>query len=137
GHNYQAFFLEGTKTLAFELWEQLGFRMPDAVIVPLGQGSNVIGLHIGFKELLTSEQIEKLPRIYGVQAANCAPYYAVYQSGGENCISITPQPTMADGIASYKPVRLRENLNAMRQTSGACLVVKEEEIISAHEELCH
>ena len=46
-HNWQLFFIEGTKT-AFEIWEQLGFSVPDNVIVPLGYGSNVIGLHIGF-----------------------------------------------------------------------------------------
>ncbi len=135
-HNYQAFFLEGTKTLAFELWEQLGFEIPDAVVVPLGQGSNVMGLHIGFRELLAAKQIKQLPRIYGVQAANCAPYFTTYQTGGETFTPIVPQATVADGIANAKPVRLRENLTAMRETNGACLAVAEQEIIAAHKELC-
>jgi threonine synthase len=133
GHNYQAYFLEGTKTLAFELWEQLHYRAPDAVIVPLGQGSNVIGLYLGFKELLRGKQINKLPRIYGIQAANCAPYHACYAVGKNDFVPIIPKPTIADGIASFRPVRLKENMEAIVSSGGECLVVEEEEIISS----CH
>src|SRR5258708_568731 len=50
-HNWQPFFIEGTKTLAFEIWEQLGFRVPDNVLVPTGYGSNILGLERGFDEL--------------------------------------------------------------------------------------
>jgi threonine synthase len=50
-HNWQPFFVEGTKTLAYELWEQLGFQAPDNVVVPLGYGSNVLGCERGFSEL--------------------------------------------------------------------------------------
>jgi threonine synthase len=72
-HNWQAFFLQGTKTLAYELWEDLGFKAPDNVIVPCGAGSNVLGAYIGFSELLRAGQIAKLPRIFAAQPANCAP----------------------------------------------------------------
>ena len=105
-HNRQPHFLEGTKTLAFELWEQMGFRAPDAVVAPLGQGSNIMGLHIGFQELLAAGEIERLPRIYAVQAANCAPYHAAFEALGEpggetggETIEIVAKPTLADGIA--------------------------------------
>ena len=50
-HNWQPFFIEGTKTLAYELWEQLGFRVPDNILVPTGYGSNILGLERGFDEL--------------------------------------------------------------------------------------
>ena len=50
-HNWQPYFIEGTKTLAFEIWEQSGFSVPDNIVVPLGYGSNVIGLYLGFQEL--------------------------------------------------------------------------------------
>ena len=50
-HNWQPFFIEGTKTLAYELWEQLGFRAPDNILVPTGYGSNILGLERGFDEL--------------------------------------------------------------------------------------
>ena len=48
-HNWQPYFIEGTKTLAFEIWEQSGFSVPDNIVVPLGYGSNVIGLYLGFR----------------------------------------------------------------------------------------
>src|SRR5262245_620693 len=51
-HNWQPFFIEGTKTLAYELWEQLGFAVPDAILVPTGYGSNILGLERGFDELI-------------------------------------------------------------------------------------
>ncbi|MDH3700138.1 MAG: threonine synthase [Alphaproteobacteria bacterium] len=131
GHNYQPYFLEGTKTLAFEIWEQLGFEAPDCVIIPLGKGSNVMGCHLGFAELLGRGEIDRMPRLYGVQAANAAPYYAAYAADSEEPVPIEAMPTIADGIASAKPVRLREVLAAMRPTGGACLAVTEEEIIDA------
>ena len=57
-HNWHPFFLQGTKTLAYELWEDLGFRAPDNVIVPCGAGSNVLGCEIGFSELLRAGEID-------------------------------------------------------------------------------
>ena len=72
-HNWHPYFLQGTKTLAYELWEDLGFKAPDNVIVPCGAGSNVLGCGIGFGELLRAGQIDRMPRIFGAQPANCAP----------------------------------------------------------------
>ncbi|HWT09946.1 MAG TPA: pyridoxal-phosphate dependent enzyme, partial [Roseomonas sp.] len=63
-HNWHPFFLHGTKTLAYELWEDLGFVAPDNVIVPCGAGSNVLGCGIGFAELLRAGEISRLPRIF-------------------------------------------------------------------------
>ena len=60
-HNWQPFFAEGTKTLAYELWEQLGFRAPDSVVVPVGYGANVLGCDRGFSELLRSGEIARAP----------------------------------------------------------------------------
>src|SRR5215472_9197380 len=56
-HNWQPFFIEGTKTLAYELWEQLGFAVPDAILVPTGYGSNILGLERGFDELIRRGEI--------------------------------------------------------------------------------
>jgi len=75
-HNWVPFFVEGTKTLAYEIWEQLGFRAPDNVVTPLGYGSNVLGCLRGFDELRRAGEIDRVPRVFGVQAENCAPYYA-------------------------------------------------------------
>lgn len=130
-HNWQPFFIEGTKTLAYELWEELGFRAPDNVITPLGYGSNVLGLERGFDELLRNGEINKRPRIFGVQAANCAPCHATWQSGGESPVPTVISPTVAEGIASSQPTRLREVVRAVRASGGAIAAVSEDEIVSA------
>ncbi|MBX9903957.1 MAG: threonine synthase [Burkholderiales bacterium] len=130
-HNWQPFFIEGTKTLAYELWEELGFRAPDNVITPLGYGSNVLGLDRGFDELLRNGEIKKRPRIFGVQAANCAPCHAAWQAGSESPVPTAISPTVAEGIASSQPTRLREVVQAVRRSEGAIAAVSETEIITA------
>jgi len=131
-HNWQAFFLQGTKTLAYELWEDLGFVAPDAVIVPMGAGSNILGCDIGFSELLRPGEIGRMPRIYGVQPAHCGPIAAAFAAGGEVPVPVEVKPTLAEGTAIAKPIRLAENLRAMRGSGGAALAVTEEEIAGAH-----
>jgi threonine synthase len=130
-HNWQPFFVEGTKTLAYELWEELGFRAPDNVITPLGYGSNVLGLDRGFDELLRNGEIKKRPRIFGVQAANCAPCHAAWQAGSESPVPTVISPTVAEGIASSQPTRLREVLRAVRGSRGGIAAVSEAEIVDA------
>jgi threonine synthase len=130
-HNWQPFFAEGTKTLAYELWEQLGFNAPDNVIVPLGYGSNVAGCAIGFNELLRNGEITKMPRIFGVQAANCAPYFNAWQAGVDHLVPTEVTPTIAEGIASSKPTRVVEALRAVRDSGGSIVAVSEDEIVAA------
>ncbi len=130
-HNWQPFFIEGTKTLAYELWEQLGFTAPDNVVVPLGYGSNICGCERGFGELMRRGEIERMPRLFGVQAANCAPLYAAYRAGEEQLVPTEITDTVAEGIASAKPTRVREVLRAVKQTGGSIVAVSEEEIIAA------
>jgi threonine synthase len=131
------FFVEGTKTLAYELWEQLGFEAPDNVITPVGYGSNVLGCLRGFEELLRNREIERMPRIFGIQAANCAPYYAAYAAGGETLVPSEISTTIAEGIASSKPTRVREVLRGVRESGGAILAVTESEIVDALRNLAH
>jgi threonine synthase len=130
-HNWQPLFVEGTKTLAYELWEQLGFRAPDNVVVPVGYGANVLGCERGFAELARNGEIERLPRLFGVQAANCAPYYAAFKAGTDALVPTEITPTIAEGIASSKPTRVREVLGAMRASAGELVAVTEEEIVRA------
>ncbi|MEE2688314.1 MAG: threonine synthase [Pseudomonadota bacterium] len=129
-HNWQPYFIEGTKTLAFEVWEQSGFKAPDNIVVPLGYGSNVIGLYIGFCELLVAGELDRLPRIFAAQAANCAAFYAAWEGDGAR-VEIDPKPTIADGIASERPVRMSEVMASVKLTGGAIVAVEEEEIMAA------
>ena len=130
-HNWQPFFAEGTKTLAYELWEQLGFRAPDNVVVPVGYGANVLGCDRGFSELLRRGEIARMPRLFGVQAANCAPYFAAFRAGVEYFIPSPVTPTIAEGIASSKPTRMREVLAPVRASGGEIVAVTEDEIVRA------
>ena len=130
-HNWQPFFIEGTKTLAYELWEQLGFRVPDNILVPTGYGSNILGLERGFDELERNGEIARRPRLFAVQAANCAAFGAAWNAGADDYVPFAPAPTAADGIATVKPVRTREVLRALRRSGGAVVAVPEAEIAPA------
>src|SRR5262252_7538556 len=134
-HNWQPFFIEGTKTLAFELWEQLGFRAPDNILVPTGYGSNILGLERGFDELERSGEIAARPRLFAVQAANCAAFAAAWSAREDRFVPFAAQPTIADGIATPKPVRIAEVLRALRRSGGGVVAVAEEEIALALTEL--
>lgn len=126
-HNWHPFFLHGTKTLAYELWEQLGFRAPDNVVIPCGAGSNVLGCAIGFGELRRAGQITRLPRLFAAQPRNCAPIAA--EAAGE-----APPPirqTIAEGTAIARPVRQGEVVAALRESGGGGVMVAEEEIAAA------
>lgn len=130
-HNWQAFFLQGTKTLAYELWEDLGFRAPDNVIIPVGAGSNVLGCDLGFGELLAARQIAKLPRLFAAQPANCSPIHASFQAGGDALVAGDWKQTVAEGTAIKKPVRLKPVLDALRRSGGGTVALTEDEIIGA------
>ncbi|MEO9188547.1 MAG: pyridoxal-phosphate dependent enzyme [Acetobacteraceae bacterium] len=128
-HNWHPFFLQGTKTLAYELWEDLGFRAPDNVIVPCGAGSNVLGCEIGFAELLRADQIDSTPRLFAAQPANCAPIAASFVAGEPVAPDILP--TIAEGTAIAQPIRLTEVLGALRSTRGGAVMLSEAEIAGA------
>src|SRR5215469_9198983 len=86
-HNWHPYFIEGTKTLAFELWEQLGFRAPDNILVPTGYGSNILGLDRGFDELERRGEVTGRPRLFAVQAANCAALAAAWEAGEDQFVA--------------------------------------------------
>ncbi|MDB5764569.1 MAG: threonine synthase [Herminiimonas sp.] len=130
-HNWQPTFVEGIKTLAYEIWEQFGYAVPDNIVMPLGYGSNVLGCRRGFEELLRNGEIDRMPKLFGVQAANCAPLFAAFAGGAEVPGAVEVSPTIAEGVASSKPTRGREVLRDIRYTGGAVLQVDEDEIVSA------
>lgn len=130
-HNWQPFFLEGTKTLAYELWEQMGFAIPDNIVFPVGYGSNMCGCARGFAELKRRGEIDRIPRLFGIQAENCAPYAKSYAAGVETLVPTDVSTTIAEGIASSKPTRVREVLKAARDSGGSITAVTEDEIVAA------
>jgi threonine synthase len=123
-HNWHPFFLHGTKTLAYELWEDLAFRAPDNIIVPCGAGSNVLGCGIGFAELLRAGQIDRLPRIFAAQPTNCAPIAREFLDEPPEPAS----PTIAEGTAIAQPLRPREVLGVLEESQGGAVMLSEDEI---------
>ncbi len=129
-HNWNPFFLEGTKTVAYEIAEQLGWRAPDHVICPIGFGSVYLGLYIGFSELYAQGIVNNLPRLLGVQSAACSPIYKAYSRSGKIKRTSQTYETLAEGIAAEYPIRGEMIMDAQRGTDGTFTIVSEEEITS-------
>lgn len=126
-----AVLLEGTKSLAYEIWEDLGFRAPDNVIVPVGAGSSLLGCAFGFRELLKAGQISKLPRLFAAQPLNCSPIDASFQAGVDTPVGREVSKTIAEGTAIKHPLRLREIIAALRESGGGTVALTEGEIVAA------
>lgn len=127
-HVFNPLGLAGNATCAFEIFEQLG-RAPEAVLLPVGHGTLLLGLHRGFKALLAAGQIERLPKLIGVQAMPCAPLWAVYAYGREGLGWVTEGQTAAEGIRVLNPARGDFVMSAVHESDGALLAVEEETIL--------
>lgn len=134
-HNWQAMFLQGTKTLAYELWEDLGFQAPDNVVVPVGAGSSLLGCWLGFQELYAAGQITQLPRLFAAQPLHYSPVDAAL-SFPATTVPREVRPTVAEGTAIAQPLRLELMLQALRETHGGSVAVTEHEIIGALKTMC-
>ncbi|MBA3258604.1 MAG: threonine synthase [Gemmatimonadales bacterium] len=128
--NLRGYYGEGSKTVAFEIAEQLGWRTPTAVVAPMAGGSLVTKLGKGFGEFaragLTSGP---RPRLYGVQAAGCAPIVRLVESGGDQIQPVVPD-TIARSIAIGNPADGRFAAEAIRTTGGWVAAVSDAEIVA-------
>jgi threonine synthase len=127
-HNWHPLFIEGTKTIAYEIWEQLGWRVPDNIIAPFGGGSMILCMYKGFKELLKAGEVTKIPKLFPIQAKNCAPLYDLY-NGGSGEVKVSD--TAAEGIAIANPIRRMEAIEVVRETGSSVEAVTEAEIVQA------
>ena len=134
-HLWHASFLAGTATFAYELFEQLGNRAPHAVVVPLGGGTLLLGLHLGFTRLHAAGLIDAVPRLIGVQSTACAPLARAFEAGADDAGAIEPGSTIAEGIRIALPPRSRQILVAIRETSGEIIEVTDDEIRASLREL--
>jgi threonine synthase len=134
-HCWNPFFLHGTKTFAFEIWEQMGWKAPHVIVLPVGHGTLFLGTYIGFKELKGAGMVKRIPRLVAVQSATCAPLDQAFKRGWKETKPIEKKETMAEGIAIAKPVRGRQILEAIRETDGEVLTVTEKEIGGAMREM--
>ena len=121
-HIYNPIGLAGNATAAYEIWEQLG-HAPEGVVLPVGHGTLLIGLHRGFKALQAAGLIGRLPRLVGVQALACAPLWAVQRYGREGLAWVTEGETIAEGIRVVHPLRGDTVLAAIAESGGTILAV--------------
>lgn len=126
-HVYQGSFVHGVKTMAFEIFEQLGGRSPGAVVVPAGNGTLVQGMWLGFSEL-SAFHGGPVPELVAVQPEQFAAL-AGRPPGG--------RPTVATGIAIAEPARLGQVRAALVGSSGRVVCISDEAILAAQEDLGH
>lgn len=128
GHNWHPLFVQGIKSVAYEIWEQNNFSAPDNIVCVAGNGSMIAGVYLGFNELLASGEIKKMPRIFGVQAQNCNPLQREFVGATTN---FEAKPTIAEGISIYRSTKHCDVVSFVKQTNGAFISVTEAAIKAA------
>jgi threonine synthase len=128
--NIRTYYAEGSKTLAFEIAEQLGWEAPDHVIVPVASGSQLTKVAKGFAELAQVGLLDAAPgvRISGAQAAGCAPVATAFTEGADVVRPVKPA-TIAKSLSIGNPADGWYALNAVRESGGAFAAVTDEEIV--------
>jgi threonine synthase len=130
-NSVNAFRIEGQKTIAAELCEQLGWRAPDRVVLPGGNLGNVSALGKGFVELLEWGFIDRLPKLTVVQAAGAAPFAAMWATGSESLEPVVDASTRATAIKIGAPVSWPKALRSLAACGGEAIAVGEDEIADA------
>lgn len=123
------YLVEGKKTVALEIAEQLDFKLTDWVVVSVGDGCTIGGVYKGFYDLKMLGMIEEIPKILGVQAEGCAPIYKAFVS--DMPLEPVDENTLADSIAVGIPRNPIKALNAVKHSNGAYVTVSDEAILDA------
>jgi threonine synthase len=127
--NLRSYYGEGSKTVAYEIAEQLGWRLPTAVVAPMAGGSLLSKLRKGFGEFLEAGLVQgRPPRLYGTQAAGCAPIVRLVERGGDAIEPEVPQ-TICRSLAIGNPADGDFAVAAARDTGGAIHAVAEDDIV--------
>lgn len=134
-HCYNPYFFHGTKTFAYEVCEQLSWKAPDSCVLPAGNGTLIIGVFIGFKELFEMGIISKIPKIIAIQSAACNPLAQKYLNPNFNMQDYEARYTIAEGIAIPNPVRANQIIEAVKLSNGCFISVQELEITEAWKEM--
>ncbi|MEU6810230.1 threonine synthase [Streptomyces sp. NPDC046831] len=135
-HVFNPYFLHGTKTYVHELWEDLGGRLPEVLVLPVGNGTLLLGAALAVSELYGAGLLDRRPALWAVQSAAVAPLARAWEQGAEDLTEVTPMaPTYAEGIAIPRPPRARQILRAVRESGGTFLTVTEDQIRHAQLDL--
>ncbi|MCX8094643.1 MAG: threonine synthase [Caldisericia bacterium] len=128
---YNPYTIEGKKSVSFELWEQLGFEVPDKIFVSVGDGVIYSGVYKGFYDLYKFKLIDKIPQVIGVQAEGASPIVKAYIENKEKVEPINNPKTVADSICVGYPRNGNMALKLAKEYNGIFISVKDEEILNA------
>jgi len=127
--NVRPYYAEGSKTLGYEVAEQLGWRLPEQVVLPMASGSLLTKVDKAFRELGTLGLVESTPyKVYGAQATGCSPIATAYENGWDTVQPVKPR-TIAKSLAIGNPADGPYALDAVRRTGGAMGHVSDEQVI--------
>ncbi|MFP5282939.1 MAG: threonine synthase [Actinomycetes bacterium] len=128
--NVRPYYAEGSKTLAYEIAEQLGWRLPDQVVVPVASGSQLTKIDKGFGELVRLGLVEDKPvTIFGAQATGCSPIAQAYRAGHDVVAPVRPD-TIAKSLAIGNPADGPYVLDVVRRTGGVVADVSDDEVVA-------
>lgn len=125
------FRIEGQKTAAYEVCDQLGGFAPDSLYIPVGNGGNSAAYWKGFKEYEELGLVASRPRVVGVQAAGSAPVASMFSSGSSELEPVTKPETVATAIRIGNPANWKKTVRALKDSGGTCFTVTDEEILRA------
>src|SRR3954449_10161100 len=126
--NVRPYYAEGSKTLGFEIAEQLGWRLPDQIVIPVASGSQLTKVDKGFTELGALGLVEDTPyRVYGAQAGGCSPVAAAFKAGHSVVRPVRPD-TIAKSLAIGNPADGIYVLDIARRSGGAVEEVTDDEV---------
>ena len=128
-HNTNPFFIEGMKTVAFEIAEEMSWRVPEHVVFPVGGGTLLVGAYRGFEELVKLGWIERSPRLHCVQSEACMPIVEAFRARAETVAPCIEGNTVAGGIRIANPARGKQVLDSLKKTGGHAVEVSDEAIL--------
>jgi len=129
--NVRPYYAEGSKTIGFEIAEQLGWRLPSQVVIPVASGAQLVKVDKAFRELAALGLVEDTPyRVFGAQAAGCAPVAAAFRAGQDVVQPVRPA-TIAKSLAIGNPADGPYVLDVVRRTGGAVADVTDDEVVDA------
>ena len=127
--NVRPYYAEGSKTLGYEVAEQLGWRLPEQVVLPMASGSLLTKVDKAFRELGRLDLVEATPyKVYGAQATGCSPIATAYENGWDTVQPVKPR-TIARSLAIGNPADGPYALDAVRRTGGAMGHVSDEQVV--------
>ena len=129
--NVRPYYAEGSKTLGYEIAEQLGWRLPDQIVIPVASGSQLTKVHKAFQELITLGLVEDKPyKVFGAQATGCSPVSVAYKAGVDAIRPVKPD-TIAKSLAIGNPADGIYVLDICRETGGAVEDISDDEVREA------